>query len=462
MVAARRLTHRLAFLALVLVAPSCVDDLAPVTRPSALAEPVARCEVAGPRPALRLPVWDLFVTDANWDRLHADVRADVEVDAQLCIDGELEPIELELQGTSGRLRDKKSFKLKLDRDRELARVGFDDEGGDETIDKVFLRAVWIDQSLVREAVAFDLWREMGHNAPRVGYANLRINGDYWGLYTVVEPVDEDYLPRNGYPTGGQLYKATRKHGSRADFAPGRDLVKAFEDKTDRDDDEDEDEDDDVDEGDDDRPRADLKRLIEKLQKTPLDQAAFEREIDPIFSLDDYIDRMVWVAFTRNGDATSQNYYLYNAPSEGRDRWVQIPWDSDLCMGSNWKDRDVVPSPEVSLMLDGSNFFGRRLTKVPGLRERYVERFREVLDHVLTESIVQGHLERHAARVRQDLEEDQLRWGRHVSPDEAFEVIREFVPARVDALRHGLDTTFGPAGEHTAPVAPAEDDGSSDE
>ena len=114
------------------------------------------------------------------------------------------------------------------------------------------------------------------------------------------------------------------------------------------------------------------------------------------------------------------------------------------------------------MLDGSNYFGRRLTKVPGLRERYVERFREVLDDVLTESVVQGHLDRHAARVRQDLEEDQLRWGRHVSPDEAIEVIRDFVPARVEALRHGLDTTFGPEGEHTAPVAPAEDDGSGDE
>jgi spore coat protein CotH len=185
-----------------------------------------------------------------------------------------------------------------------------------------------------------------------------------------------------------------------------------------------------------------------LQQTPVDEAAFEREIDPIFPLDDYIERMVWIAITRNGDAVAQNFYLYNAPQADRDRWYQIPWDSDLCMGSSWRDRDAVVPPGVSLMLDGGNYFGRKLTQVSRLRERYAGRFRQVLDDVLTEDVMLHHLERHAARVRHDLEEDQHRWQRNITPDEAFDVIRDFMRERPALLREGLDS-FAPE-EHGAP------------
>jgi spore coat protein CotH len=364
----------------------------------------------------------LFVLDPRWDALHADVAADVEVSAQLCIAGVLEPIGLELQGNSSRRHEKRSFKIKFARDQEMAQVGFD-VSERMAIDKVYLKAFWGDQSFVREAVAFDLWREMGHIAPRTGFANLRINGDYWGLYAIIEPVDDEYLDRNGFPGGGRLYKATRKHGSRADFEPGRALDRAFEDKTDE-------------SGT--QSREDLERLVKTLQQTPIDEAAFEREIDPIFPLADYIERMVWVAITRNGDAVAQNFYLYNASRAGRDRWYQIPWDSDLCMGSSWRDRDAVVPAGLSLMLDGSNYFGRKLTQVSRLRERYAERFRQVLDEVLTEDVMLHHLERHAARVRHDAEEDQHRWQRNVTPDEAFDVIRDFMRERPALLRDGLD------------------------
>ncbi|HET6340340.1 MAG TPA: CotH kinase family protein [Polyangiales bacterium] len=434
MVDASGAAHRLGLVTVLLIGSGCVDVEPPQTRPSALSQAVTSCEGAKPAAAFQLPVWDLFVVDEHWNALFADVKADVEVDAQLCMNGVLEPIELELQGTSGRTRDKKSFKIKFKRDHALSEVGFEAEARSHAlIDKVYLKAVWIDQSMIREALAFDLWREMGHKAPRSGFANLRINGDYWGLYNVVEPVDDEYLERNDYPANGHLYKATRKHGSRADFVPGRNLEKAFEDKTD------------------DGPpsRADLGYLVETLQETPLDEESFERDIDPIFPIDDYLDRMIWVSLTRNGDAVAQNYYLYNAPRDGHDHWYLIPWDSDLCMGANWRDRDAVVPSDVSLMLDGRNYYGRRLTMVPSIRERYVERFHEVLDEVLPEAVMRSHLEARAARVRVDLMKDQGRWQRHVTPDEAFDVIRNFVAERPGILRTALQETFAESNDNSA-------------
>lgn len=413
----------LGFAVSLVVGAACGGESPLITEPDQLVEPVVACPKFASTEELQLPVWDLFVLRPDWDALHEDVDADVEVPAQLCIDGALESIGLELQGSSTRSRDKKSFKIKFAHDRELARVGFERDG-DESIDKVFLKAFWGDQSLIREAVSFDLWREMGHIAPQTAFANLRINGDYWGLYAVVEPVDEDYLRRNDYPSSGRLYKATRKHGSRADFSPGRNLKRAFEDKSQSD-----------------ATFDDLKELVATLQYTDLDLADFEREIDPIFPLGDYLDRMIWVSFTRNGDAVAQNFYLYNAPRAGRDFWYQIPWDSDLCLGSSWRDRDDSVGPEVSLLLQGGNYFAERLMMVPELGQRYADRFREVLDHILTKPVVMAHLEERASHVRADLVQDQLRWQRNVTPDEAFDIVRDFLTERPRILRAAIDQTW---------------------
>lgn len=429
MVDAKRGSLRLALATLVTVSVSCrVENTGRFVRtdPPPFAAPGDGCQSSDGM--LRLPVWDLSISRAAWEALHADVDADVEVDAHLCLNNAIEPISVELQGASSRRRNKKSFKIKFAYDHALSDVGYSEESDSTaSIDKVFLKAFWGDQSLIREAVAFDLWREMGHTAPRTAYVNLRINGDYWGLYAVVEPVDHDYLRRYKYPAGGHLYKATRKYGSRADFKPGRDLEKAFEEKS---------------EDGEGKSRDDLSRLIGLLQDTDPNLASFEREINPYFPLGDYIDRMVWVAFTRNGDGVAQNYYLYNTPREGHDFWLQIPWDSDLCMGASWQDRDDVVPPEISLMLTGGgSYFSERLLMVPELGQRYANRFREIIDHVLSEPVLMQHLEQRAAHVREDLLQDQLRWDRSVAPDEAFDVVRQFLSERPHLLREGIEALW---------------------
>jgi hypothetical protein len=394
---------------------------------------------------LDLPVWDLFVASSNWDALHEDVRADVQVDATVCIDGRGHPIGLELQGSSTRTERKKSFDLKFNRGVPLRKPPFHDASGhgaqDEAFERIIVKAMFKDQSLIREAVAFDLWREMGGEAPRTGFTHLRINGDYWGLYVVVEPVNKAYLRRHGYPRGGQLYKGVRKHGSRADFEPGRDLELAFENKNDEND----------------PRRDDLAALIEKLQRTPLEREAFEREIDPILPLSEYFERKIWVAFTQNGDATAQNFFLYNAPQDGRDRWHQLPWDSDLCFSAYWRDRYGVLEPEQSLLIDGRNHFGRRLIKVDGLREAYIERFVEVMDHVLTPEVVLHHYRRHADRIARDLAVDQERWQRQMNPAAAFDVITDFFERRPAALRAALADMAKGAAERGASRPEDEDD-----
>jgi len=392
---------------------------------------------------LEIPVWDLIVEEDAWDTLHADENADVEVDAEVCIERERYPIELELQGSSTRGLPKKSFNLKFNRDKRLGGSPFGDgeEVDEDGIGKILMKAMLNDHSLIREAIAFDLFRAMGGEAPRIGFANLRINGDYWGLYVLVEPINEDYLLRHGYPPKGQLYKATRKHGSFADFQPGRDLSRAFESKELNDWDEDEDENEEQSED-----RADIERLVQVLQEAPLTDEAFAADVDPTFPLDAYFERLIWVSWTQNGDGTAQNFYLYNTPHEGRDYWHQLPWDSNICFGADWADPDAVRPPNAALLFDGRNYFGRRLVQVPGVRERYIARFHEVLDEVLTPDVVFERFEHYSTLVEHDLAIDQQRWQRNIDPSTAFDALVDFFEERPDALREGL---FELESEHDA-------------
>lgn len=433
--------------------------------------PTGPCDVAPEQDlTLELPIWDLQVSQASWDKLHEDVLADVEVPAAVCVQGKSYGIELELQGSSTRKLAKKSFDIKWKRSNPLQIWPYDDAPPSEPVPirKLFLKAMAKDQSLVREALGFDLYRALGYATPHTGFANLRINGAYWGLYAVIEPVNEAYLAARDYPEGGRLYKAVRKHGSRADFAPGRDLTRAFEteltvrqimDDADRDSDEDVEVDEaEADETDAVQPKtmpdaapqdaapahadlpneyAELEEFVNVLQSAPLEPGSFEAQIDPIFSLEAYFDRMLWVAFTQNGDAIAQNFFLYHAGPLGSDHWYQIPWDSDISFGADYRDVDNVIDTADAPLVDGGNFFSKRMLKIASLRARYAERFRHVLNEQRLEAEAFARLSAYRARLSNDLTHDQTRWKRHTESATAFDRLEAFISQRGAVLQRAL-------------------------
>ncbi|HEX6245452.1 MAG TPA: CotH kinase family protein [Polyangiales bacterium] len=366
-----------------------------------------------------LPIWDLYLSTQAWDALHLDVAADVEVDALLCVEGRAHPLQLELQGASSRKHKKKSFDLKFADDAPLGAEAF---GDDEVLPRVLLKGMALDQTLVREALGFAAWRGMGHVAPRTTFVNLRINGHYWGLYNLIEPIDHDFLARYGFPPGGNLYKAVRTKQGRADFKPGRDLRTGFEDKSDQATD----------------AWLDLKALAGKLQRTSLQYGAFLRDIDRVFPLTPYLDRMVWIAVTQNSDAVAQNFYLYNVPVDGHDAWTMLPWDSNVAFSGHWSDPNEVLGADISPMVDGGSWFGERLLMVPELRAQYIARFRTLLDAELRSELLLEHLRELEAKVAHDLALDQARWQRRFTPEEAFDVVEQYLRDRPAVMLDALD------------------------
>src|SRR5262249_40597350 len=71
---------------------------------------------------------------------------------------------------------------------------------------VVLRNNTQDASMLHERLAMAFMNLMGIAAPREAHARLYINGEYAGLYSIVEAIDEPFLDRVFHQSNGYLYK----------------------------------------------------------------------------------------------------------------------------------------------------------------------------------------------------------------------------------------------------------------
>ena len=94
---------------------------------------------------------------------------------------------------------KKSFKLDIDE--------YVDGQNIFGLDKLNLNNCFLDPSFVREKCCYELCQALGIPAGRANYATLYINNTYWGLYLLVEQVDQEYIEsRLGAEEEGNLWK----------------------------------------------------------------------------------------------------------------------------------------------------------------------------------------------------------------------------------------------------------------
>ncbi len=80
------------------------------------------------------------------------------------------------------------------------------------LDKINLNNFTNDPSLMHDVIAFKLFRDAGLVASRTSYAKLYVNGEYIGLYVIIENVDKNFLRQQyggGVNNDGNLYKTDR-------------------------------------------------------------------------------------------------------------------------------------------------------------------------------------------------------------------------------------------------------------
>ncbi len=93
-----------------------------------------------------------------------------------------------------------SYKIKLDKyeNNQTSQLG---------ADEFVLNNMYADPSYMREYISYQVMAMAGLEVPYSSYAKLSINGEYMGLYLMVESIDDAYLKDHFGNNDGKLYKA---------------------------------------------------------------------------------------------------------------------------------------------------------------------------------------------------------------------------------------------------------------
>lgn len=182
--------------------------------------------------------------------------------------------------------------------------------------KLSLKNNYNDRSFVREKVAADIFARanlaVSHTAFYQVYVDTGNGAEYFGLYTLVEEVDNTVIKDQFINNDGNLYKPENNGAS---FASGSFNTTDFEKKT----------------NEDEADWNDIKNLFEVLHANnrTTDASGWRANLDAIFDTDKYLKYLAVNTVIQNWDTygrMTHNYYLYNNPENNKLTW--IPWDNN--------------------------------------------------------------------------------------------------------------------------------------
>lgn len=150
-----------------------------------------------------------FEQDDWWEQLENNYESQVYIEASFDWGNiHMDTIGVRFKGGSsymGNMTMKKSFKLDID--------VFVDGQEIYGLDKLNLNCNFNDPSFVREICGYEICQAAGLPTERSSFVALYINDTYWGLYTLVEQCDQEFIDsRFGSGENGNLWKGD-EHGS---------------------------------------------------------------------------------------------------------------------------------------------------------------------------------------------------------------------------------------------------------
>ncbi len=142
---------------------------------------------------------DIYFSEASATALNADPYTFVE--GRVVVNGmEVESVGLRLKGKIGSFRtlsQKAAFK-----------IDFNAYVPDQTfygLKKLNLNNMTVDCSMLKEHMAYKVFRDMGLAAQRTGYAWVTVNEEPYGLYNILEQPNQELLERFYADPSGNLY-----------------------------------------------------------------------------------------------------------------------------------------------------------------------------------------------------------------------------------------------------------------
>jgi hypothetical protein len=332
--------------------------------------------------------------------------------------------------------DKKSFRIAFDEYRDPQRW--------DGLKGVHLNNCWEDPSFLREKLHLDMCEDAGIPGPRANFVEVKLNGELWGLYSLVETVDKTFLSSRFGDNDGNLYKAVDGflnpnisdfvwYGSDPSIYYGRYELKTPEGIF---------------------PWQDLVGVIDSLENGGDAEAA----LPPVVNLLGVYRAFAMDILFANLDSylgSGRNFYVYFNPAGGRMEWSL--WDVGMSFGSYWGEGSDYETVDLFYSSDPAQRpLAATIFTTPVLREAYLYTLCCLFNNYLSYAELDPRIEELADLVRPFVQADprkmytdaqfeenlnsDIEVGGHRKPGlRAFVLAREAnVQAQLDALDYDCD------------------------
>lgn len=217
-----------------------------------------------------------------------------------------------------------------------------------------------DPAMVKDLLAYEMFRFHGIPGPRVAHTKLYINDVYWGVYGMIEQIDKRYLKRNFADNDGNLWK--NQGNSDLSWLGNDPSSYSFELQT----------------NEEDNDWSKFLGFIDFINNAT--DIEFEDDFTDIFHLDEYLRIVAIDILINNWDSHldhGRNWYMYHEPRSDKIHWV--PWDYNFAF-----DRNTIGSNDLDLIQNSlGKVLNNRIFNTPELRTRVMDYMCELLDYNFT-------------------------------------------------------------------------------
>lgn len=288
----------------------------------------------------------LICNEKEFEEIYADWENDRYIPVAIVYKGDTIPdAKMRIRGDTSREKPKKSLKVKF---------------GSRTFegykDVINFNAEYSDKSYIRQYMSGMLMRQAGLHCFDSEFSVLYLNGRFFGLYLMVENVDNDFMQKHNLDPANNLYKAKDDGACLSVY----DVIdKDWEKKTN------------VKTGFD-----DLQLLIGKVNSTSV--ADYYEFVTKNFEYDKFLTIIAMDMLLANGSTWYHNYYLYHDRQTGK--WEIFPWDLDKTLSyydwmpyayhrtsSNWES----DNPLIEKSLLNEKIFADIRKKIDELHQSFV-------------------------------------------------------------------------------------------
>ncbi|MFN2168737.1 MAG: CotH kinase family protein, partial [Anaerolineae bacterium] len=221
----------------------------------------------------------------------------------------------------------------------------------------------LDPSLVQASLATSLHEAAGIRPATTEHVLLALNGEYMGVYTRVEQVDEGFLLRTGRNPGASIYKVVDRF---AEILPSEAAYRAYYEKKTNED----------------LGHEDVISFVELINYTPDED--FAAAISAVMDVELFLDRYAVIVLTADADSGRHNIYLIH--DLDTDLWELIPWDLEIGFGVVTAPIDM-GTQEHPFGPGGWNLLRTRVLRVPEFRAYYCQRLDEYMNTIFRDDVL---------------------------------------------------------------------------